>query len=449
VTEIQDRADAVGFHIDEFALHGSVRNSVMASMELLNEIAERYPQAISFAAGRPTDEFFEVDQIEGYLAEYRKYVEEQSGFESERVRRVLFQYGRTKGVIHEIIARHLVVDENIEVPPESIVVTVGCQEAMLLVIRTLCADTGDVMLAASPFYVGFAGAAAVLGVPVIPVHSDEQGIDLDDLRSQVRAAKARGLRPRGCYVVPDFSNPTGTRLGLETRHGLLALAQQEELLLLEDNPYGLFGSGPRLPTLKSLDRTRHVVYLGSFAKTVMPSARVGYVVADQPVRGEAGRSELLADKLSMIKSMVTVNTSSITQAVVAGKLIANDFSLASSTGAENGRYAANRERMLTGLAARFPSEGPASISWNSPTGGFFAVLTVPFEADDELLRRSAAEFGISWVPMHHFYVGDGGRRQLRFSWSGATAEMIDEGLDRFARLVRAMGVPVLDSDGVV
>jgi (S)-3,5-dihydroxyphenylglycine transaminase len=437
-TGVSDPAGRVGFCLDADDLHGSLRDPVLASMELLNEISERYPRAISFAAGRPTSEFFDPDEIGRYLAAYRRYAAEQAGHGPDQIRRTLFQYGRTKGVVHDIVARHLAVDENIAVDPESIVVTVGCQEAMFLVIRALCAGPRDVLLAASPYYVGFAGAARLLDVPVLPVSTDSAGMDLDDLRRQLHRARSQGWRPRGCYLVPDFSNPTGTCLRLDARRELIALAQAEDLLLVEDNPYGLFGSQARLPTLKSLDRTRHVVYLGSFAKTAMPSARVGYVVADQPVR-RAGRPDgLLADKLSAVKSMVTVNTSAIAQAVVAGKLIANDFSLAAAVGAENRRYAANRDLMLRGLSARFPAGGPAPVTWNTPTGGFFAVLTMPCTVDDDLLRRSAAEFGVSWMPMHHFYAGDGGHHQLRFSWSSVTPAQIDEGLDRFAALVRTV-----------
>ncbi|MBW1598375.1 PLP-dependent aminotransferase family protein [Streptomyces sp. JJ38] len=433
-----EAVDRLGLRLDAEDLHGSLRDPVMASMELLNEVSERYPEAISFAAGRPTDAFVEPEQIERYLAAYRRFATARGhGNGAERIQRTLFQYGRTKGVIHDIVARHLAVDEEIEADPEAIVVTVGCQEAMLLVIRTLCVGPQDVMLAASPYYVGFAGAAGLLDVPVLPVRTGSDGIDLEDLRRRIREARSRGLRPRGCYLVPDYSNPTGTRLGLATRHELLALAESEDMLLLEDNPYGLFGTDTRLPTLKSLDRAQRVVYFGSFAKTVMPSARVGYVVADQPV-WRAGRPDgLLADRLSVVKSMVSVNTSSITQAVVAGKLIENDFSLATAVAAENRRYADNRECMLQGLAARFSAAGPAPVTWNIPAGGFFAVLTMPFTVDDDLLRRSAAEFGISWVPMRHFYAGGGGHRQIRFSWSSVTTDQIEEGLDRFAGLVQA------------
>ncbi|MEY9842843.1 DNA-binding transcriptional MocR family regulator [Streptacidiphilus sp. EB103A] len=118
--------------------------------------------------------------------------------------------------------------------------------------------------------------------------------------------------------MPDFANPTGAHMDLSTRLRLLDIAEQEDIVQLEDNPYGLFhGSSPHLPTLKALDRAARVIYLGSFAKTVIPGARIGYVVADQPVSAP-GRAGLLADEMSKIKSMVTVNTPAVAQAVVAG-----------------------------------------------------------------------------------------------------------------------------------
>jgi (S)-3,5-dihydroxyphenylglycine transaminase len=220
------------------------------------------------------------------------------------------------------------VDECITVDPESVVVTVGCQEAMFLALRALRADERDVLLAVSSSYVGLTGAARLVDMPVLEVAGGPKGVDLDSLERVVREARARGLRPRACYLVADFANPSGVSLDLATRHALLELAERMDLLLLEDNPYGYFDAdGERLPTLKSLDTGGRVVYLGSFAKTGLPGARIGYLVADQRVVGADGRTRLLADELSKIKSMLTVNTSPIAQAVIAGKLLTHGFDL--------------------------------------------------------------------------------------------------------------------------
>ncbi|MEH1015068.1 PLP-dependent aminotransferase family protein [Micromonospora sp. CPCC 206060] len=421
-------------------LHPALADPSLNSMNFLNEIAQHYPDAISFAAGRPYEEFFDVAQLAGYLDRFTAHLRDDLGYDQQRVTRTLFQYGRTKGIIHHLVARNLAVDEQITVDPESIVVTVGCQEAMFLVLRALRADDRDVLLAVSPTYVGLTGAARLVDLPVLPVATGPDGVDLADLVAQIHRARAAGLRPRACYVMPDFANPSGLSLDLAARRRLLDVAAAEDLLLLEDNPYGLFPAdgAVRVPTLKALDERAQVVYLGSFAKTALPGARVGYLVADQRVTGPGGTVSLFADELAKIKSMVTVNTSAIAQAVVGGRLLAHGCSLLAANQRERAAYARNLRLLDAGLAARFPrfADGRRVIDWNVPAGGFFMVVTVPFPVDDVLLERSARRYGVLWTPMHHFYDGSTPVDALRLSISAVTADQIDAGLDRLAALIR-------------
>ncbi|GAA2710942.1 hypothetical protein GCM10010429_27060 [Micromonospora olivasterospora] len=235
--------------------------------------------------------------------------------------------------------------------------------------------------------------------------------------------------------MPDFANPSGASIDLADRRRLLDLAADEDLLLIEDNPYGLFHAdgARRTPTLKALDTRRRVVYLGSFAKTVLPGARVGYVVADQRVRATDGTVGPLADQLAKIKSMVTVNTSAIAQAVVGGALLAHGCSLVEANARERAAYARNLRHLVAGLERRFPA--PSPVRWNVPAGGFFAVVTVPFGVDDALLRRSGRQYGVLWTPMAHFYDDTAPVNALRLSISAVTPEQIDVGLDRLAALL--------------
>ncbi|MFI5730529.1 aminotransferase class I/II-fold pyridoxal phosphate-dependent enzyme [Kribbella sp. NPDC051587] len=409
--------------LDVTSLHASLTDRALNSMNFLNEISHHYPEAISLAAGRPTEEFFDLDDVPRYLALFASYLSHQ-GLDEQAVRRRILQYGRTKGIIHELVARNLAVEEDIHVDPEAIVVTAGCQEAMLLTLRALRADASDVLLAISPAYVGITGAARIVDLPVLPVP------DVDDLLAVVKAARADGLRPRGFYVMPDFANPSGLSMDLPTRRRLLELAAAEDLLLLEDNPYGLFPAAgiDRLPTLKALDTERRVVYLGSFAKTGLPGARVGYVVADQTV----STGGLFADELSKLKSMVTVNTSPIAQAVIGGKLLDCDFSLTAANQREREIYATNLQLITDHLAAHFPN---GELTWTVPSGGFFVVITVPFTVDDELLTKSAQEYGVLWTPMAHFYDTGAPVNALRLSCSAVTPAQLNTGLDRLSAFI--------------
>jgi (S)-3,5-dihydroxyphenylglycine transaminase len=419
-------------------LHGSLSDPLLDTMNFLNEVTSRYPDAISFAPGRPQEEPFDAALVAEYLTTYTDFLRHDRGMTSEQVSRALFQYGRTNGQIHDLIAETVANDEGVRVPPESLVVTVGCQEGMLLALRALIRGQDDVLLVASPCYVGIAGAARLLDVTVEPVPEGPAGLEPERVREACARVRARGQRPRALYVVPDFANPSGVSMTVPSRHQLLAVAAEESLLILEDNPYGFFSrTGQDRPTLKRLDRDRRVIYLGSFAKTCLPGARVGYVIADQEVRAPDGRVGLLADELSKIKSMTTVNTPSITQALIAGMLLRSGCRLREASAGRIAHYRANLDALLAALHRHFPPplRSALRIDWNRPDGGFFLVLTVPFAADNEALTRSAREYDVVWTPMSYFYLDGGGRNQLRLSSSYLDVPRIDEGVRRLHNFV--------------
>ncbi|GFH75876.1 MULTISPECIES: aminotransferase-like domain-containing protein [Streptomyces diastaticus group] len=421
-------------------LHTSLSDPVLDAMNFLNEVVARFPDAISFAPGRPTEGTFEPEDLARHLQSYTTYLQQELGWSRDQTRTLLFQYGRTNGVIHELIARTVANDEGIEVPPEAVVVTTGCQEAMLLTLRALFARPEDTLLVSSPCYVGITGVARLLGIQVRPVPEGPDGPDPLAVQAAARAAKQAGQRPRAFYVVPDFANPSGASMSRAARELLLAVAEEEELLVLEDDPYGFFvRTGEARPTLKALDRGRRVVHLGSFAKTALPGARVGYVLADQEVVGPEGGRTLLADELSKIKSMTTVNTSAVSQAVIGGLLVESGCRLREANSAAVAHYRTTMDTLLDALERHFPAERQAElgVSWNRPDGGFFLVVDVPFAADHKALELSARAFGVLWTPMRDFHLDGGGTRQLRLSCSSQSPEAITEGIARLAAFITA------------
>ena len=211
------------------------------------------------------------------------------------------------------------------------------------------------------------------------------------------------------------------------------------MLILEDSPYRLVSPGQQLPTLKALDRNRTVVQLGSFSKTLFPGARVGYAVADQEVLDASGRTGLLADELTRIKSMVTVNTSALSQAVVAGLLLSVDGHAAELNKATSAYYGESMRRTLDRLDAVLPEHrrDALGVRWNEPAGGFFLSMQVPFVADNAALARSAQDFGVIWTPMAYFHPDGGGTRALRLSTSYLSDTDITEGVDRLGRFIES------------
>lgn len=419
-------------------LHRCVRDPVMDAMNFLNEITIRYPEAISFAPGRPYDGFFDTEQIFTYIRCYLDYLAE-NGNSPDQIRDAVFQYGPTAGRIRELIASSLRQDENIDVPPESIVVTVGAQEAMVLALRAIISGPQDVLLVSSPCYVGITGAARLLDIELTAVEEQEDGFRCDDLEAAIHAELARGRHPRAFYVVPDHSNPSGMTMSLATRRALLDLAARHGILILEDSPYRLVSPGSQLPTLKSLDRQRQVLFLGSFSKTVFPGARVGFAIADQLVADGAGSCGLLADELAKIKSMITVNTSPLSQAAVAGLLLGSGGRIAGLNTKTAAYYGNAMRSTIRQLNHCFPEERQVALGvrWNVPSGGFFLTIRVPFHADNAALARSAQDFGVIWTPMSYFYPDGGGARAIRLSISYLTQDDIVNGISRLARFVES------------
>jgi (S)-3,5-dihydroxyphenylglycine transaminase len=162
---------------------------------------------------------------------------------------------------------------------------------------------------------------------------------------------------------------------------------------------------------------------------------VGYAIADQPVVGPDGSVTLLADQLSKIKSMTTVNTSALAQAVIGGMLVTYSCRLRVLNEERIRRYRDRLDTLLAALDRHFGAD-PA-VGWNVPDGGFFLVLTVPFAADGAALTRSARDHGVLWTPMSYFYAGGGGERQLRLSCSYLEVSEIDDGVRRLWEFTRA------------
>jgi len=430
------RATAGQGRVTTVAVRHSLAHPSLGVMNFLNEVVSRYPQAISFAPGRPWEDLFDVEQALGGVG---RWVDHRAA-EEERPRGELLadlgQYGRTNGILGDAIARHLQADEGIDVAPSSIMVTCGCQEAMAILLMGLFEPGRDVLLVSNPTYIGITGLARVLEVDVEPVPCGDDGLEPERVAEAAARVRAAGKRPRAIYDIPDFNNPLGTSLPLASRLRLLELAEEEDLLVFEDNPYRMFAyDQPARPTLKALDPYGRVVYLGSFSKTLFPGLRLGYMVADQAVEGAAGTT--LAEALSPVKSLVTVNTPAPMQAAAGGILVDEDFSLARLVGEKIPFYRRNRDRMVAALEKSFGERDLLDrVRWNVPGGGFFLTLDLPFEFGEAAVAEAASgEAGVIVCPLSFFSLTPGHEHQVRLSFSYVSPEEIDLGVERLAAFV--------------
>src|ERR1700736_1457573 len=236
--------------------------SRLSVMNFLSEAALDYPNAVSFASGRPAQQFFDLDGWLHEIPRFRDHVVQQTGSNADTVGGLLAQYGRAAGIINELVAAQITADHGVTASSEQVVIMSGCQEALALCLQSLCRDPGDVALSRNPTYIGATGAAHCAGIALVPI-DEHDGEDFPiALARSISAVLAQGRRPRALYLIPEFDNPTGVVMSEGDRLATLALCETHRIAVLEDNPYGMFrfeGTAP--PALAALDEYGVVIHL--------------------------------------------------------------------------------------------------------------------------------------------------------------------------------------------
>ncbi len=404
-------------------------------MNFLNEIAGSYPSAISFASGRPAEAFFNIQEWIERLPVFVHHFARQKETSFESAFNILAQYGRTNGIIGDLIAEQLRFDEGISCNAAQVLVTVGCQEAIDLCVTHLCPGPDDVVLVRSPTYIGITGVADLNGIEISSFSCNDDGGIAQALRQAAHAVEVRGKHPRVLYLVPDFDNPTGTVLSRTTREEIIAFCAEKGIVILEDNPYGMFRfEGEKIPTMYALDTKGCVIYLGTYSKTICPSLRVGFAVVPAHLSRDNSSGGDMLDQLSRAKSFVTVNTSQIGQAIVGAVLLTEEGSLGRLIGPAVNFYRDNRDAMLASLETSF--EGwEEKVKWNTPQGGFFLTVTLPFAFRRAEAETCARDYGVLTMPLSFFALDDGQDNCVRLAYSNTEPSNIRKGIDRFSRFV--------------
>jgi (S)-3,5-dihydroxyphenylglycine transaminase len=422
---------AAGAHAVE--LKGCFADPLLDVMNFLNEVVLEYPDAISFAPGRPLESLFAVEDHLAAIGSYADAMARHTARDTRTIWQELGQYGRTNGSIADLIVTQLRLDERIHTHAGAVMVTVGAQEAMAVLLAGLFDPAEDVLLVSDPAYIGITGLARILGIRVVPVAAGDDGLEADAVERTIRRV-SREARVRALYDIPTFNNPLGTSLGVDERHRLIDVCRRHGVLLIEDNAYGMFAYDEAAPpALKALDDSGTVIYIGSFAKTLFPGLRVGYLVADQQI---AATGETLAKALSKVKSLLTVNTPQPMQAAVAAVLLRTGGSLEPVVAPKRAQYRRQRDAMIEALDRAF-ADLRGCVSWQVPRGGFFLPVTLPFAFGRRALQQCAADYGVIVSPMQFFCLGSARPRQIRLSFSYVHPTAIVEGIARLAAFVRA------------
>jgi 2-aminoadipate transaminase len=368
------------------------------------------PHIISLAGGLPDVSAFPAELLAKITAEMAAEAHERA-----------LQYGPTEGIddVRTAIVEVMAAENIDHLEIDDILVTTGGQQAIDLVTRTLV-DPGDVVIAEAPTYPGAVPCFGSFEADVVQIAMDADGMRIDELETTLERLKAAGKRPKFIYTVPTFHNPGGVTMSLPRRKRLVEVAREHELLIVEDNPYGLLRyEGEPLPTLYELDGGEFVIYLGTFSKILAAGLRVGWAVAPGPV----------FQKLNIAKQAADLCSSSLSQMFIAYYFRTGLWRQQLETYKEI--YRRRRDVMLDALAEFF---GPET-EWTHPQGGLFLWATLPDYIDTSDLLVRALDEDVAFVPGRGAYLDGRGGSSMRLNFSGVSEDDIREGVRRIAKVV--------------
>jgi len=396
--------------IERYAGLFASRTKVMKSSAMRDLMAvTARPEIISLAGGLPDTSTFPPDTFAAVAQRIA----------SESCAKAL-QYGPTEGLeeTKECIAE-VMGAEGMRVDAEDVLVTTGGQQVIDLVTKTLI-DPGDVVVAEGPTYPGAASVFTSYQADVVQIDMDSDGMRVDLLEDALDQLDREGRRPKFIYTVPSFQNPAGVTMSEPRRRRLVEVAHDRELLVLEDNPYGLLRYEGEPPTpLLSLDGGVYVMYLGTFSKILSPGIRLGWVVAPPPV----------LEKINLGKQAADLCTSTLSQLMVQAYFAEGRWREYVDSLTEI--YRARRDTMLDALADHFPPQA----DWTRPSGGLFIWATLPdFIDTTDLLARALRE-NVAFVPGEAAFLDGRGRSAMRLNFSGSDEDAIREGIRRIGEVV--------------
>lgn len=388
------------------AAAGSLRPT--AANKILDMGAD--PAIISLAAGNPAPEAYPIAAVQDIT---RRILEEQP-LDALQYSVPQGDPGLRRTVLEWMASRYGCHQDY-----DDCVIVSGAQQGGDLTARILC-DPGDIVLCEEPTFLGCLDAFRAAGARLRGIPMQEDGIDTDALE----AALKEGGPIRFLYTIPNFQNPTGITMSLAKRQRVYELAVQYDFLILEDNPYGdLRFRGEPVPPIKSLDRTGHVIYMGSFSKILAPGVRIGYVIAHRD----------LIEQYTTLKSACDVHSNILAQ------LICQRFLTEQDMDAHLAGLAAIYRRKCLLMLDEADRCFDARITHTNPDGGLFVWCTLPEGSDSLEFAAAAADAGVLVVPGAGFQT-DPTRpsRSFRLNYSTPSDEKIRQGMEILGRLTHSL-----------
>jgi len=376
--------------------------------ELLKLIQK--PDIISFAGGLPNPKAFPIEAS-------RKII---NGLLDDMGDKVL-QYGSTEGVpeLREVLAERM-TERGMKVEADNILITHGSQQALDLLSKVLL-DPGDTIIVGSPTYLGATGTFRALQANMETVPVERDGMNMDKLHDKLSELKKRDIKPKFIYLVPTFQNPSGATIPGDKRRKLLDIAEEFDVLVVEDSPYSyLRYEGEPMPHLMSIDSDDRVFRMQTFSKILAPGFRIAWCT---------GPPELI-EKMVIAKQATDLCTNPFGQ-YVAYKYVAEGI-LDEHLEDIKKLYNKKRLTMLEAMEEHFPKEA----EWNRPEGGMFIWAKFPEYVNTRKMFEKAVDEKVAYVVGDAFFVDDSGYNTMRLNFTHPSEENIKIGIERLANVLK-------------
>ncbi|WP_432667248.1 PLP-dependent aminotransferase family protein [Wukongibacter baidiensis] len=369
------------------------------------KVTER-PEVISFAGGLPAPELFPIEEMK----EICQSILGEDG-------KLALQYSTTEGYkpLRMQISQKM-AKIGIDTTMEDIIITSGSQQGLDLTGKVFI-DEGDTIICESPTYLAAINAFKTYSPKFLEIKMDDDGMDMEELEKSLKTNKNVKL----IYTIPDFQNPTGRTMSLERRTRLIELANEYDVIVIEDNPYGeLRFIGEKLPSLKSFDTEGRVIYMSTVSKILSPGLRVGWVCAPQKI----------IQKYTLLKQGTDLHTNTFSQMQVSKYI--EMYDLESHINKIKAVYKNRCNLMIEAIKNEFPD----GIKYTHPEGGLFIWVELPSQINSREVLDRCLDNDVAFVPGGSFFPNGGNENTLRLNYSNMTEERIEEGIIRIAKVLR-------------
>ena len=310
--------------------------------------------------------------------------------------------------LRTIMARRESEREGVEIHADELTLLNGSMQAVTLTAEALTRP-GDTVICEEVTYSGTIGAYRSLGIDMVGMPVDEDGMRVDLLKAKLDGL-GEARKPKFIYALTTYQNPTGMNLSLERRHQLIEIAAERNIPIVEDNCYGdVHFDGLKPPSLYALSDYENIIYMCSLSKILAPGMRLGYIYAKPKM-------------LNTILARRHDGGGNFLAAAIVAELYKNG--LWSLTEELNESLKVKKNLVVDGIK----ESGDGVCVSSNPSGGLFVWVRFPGDVDQSKLQQLSAERGFYYASGANFHIRAEQIPYLRLAFGHVPDDDIRDGI---------------------